>query len=148
MRIDIKERKKEIECWVEMNQSKAFICRELKCKPETLNWWLNKMGISYGGNKGAKGLKKTKQRKSALEYINSNEHISTHKLKNKLIEDGLKEHKCEICHLTEWNNRKIPLELHHIDGNRYNNIIENIQILCPNCHSQTDNNSGKNKGKY
>lgn len=51
----------------------------------------------------------------------------------------MKEYKCEECGLTEWNNKKISLELHHIDGDRTNNIIENLQLLCPNCHSQTKN---------
>lgn len=148
MRIDIENKKEEIKSWINSNQSKAFMCRELKCKPETLNWWLDKMGLNYNGNKGGKGIKICSQRKSALEYLSSNGYISAHKLKLKLIEDGIKKHKCEICGLTEWNNEKIPLELHHIDGDRYNNVYENLQILCPNCHSQTDNNSGKNKGKY
>jgi Zn finger protein HypA/HybF involved in hydrogenase expression len=106
------------------------------------------MGLNYNGNKGGKGIKISNQRKSALEYLSSDGYISAHKLRIKLISDGIKEHKCEICNLTEWNSEKIPLELHHIDGNRYNNDIVNIQILCPNCHSQTENNSGKNKGNY
>jgi Zn finger protein HypA/HybF involved in hydrogenase expression len=148
MRLDIEKRKGEIENWIALNQSKAFICRELKCKPETLNWWLNKMGLNYNGNKGGKGIKTPSNKKSALEYLSSDKHISAHRLRIKLIEDGIKEHKCEVCGLMQWNGKKIPLELHHIDGNRYNNTLENIQILCPNCHSQTDNNSGKNKGNY
>lgn len=55
--------------------------------------------------------------------------------------------KCEICNLTKWNNEDIPLELHHIDGDGLNNIKENLQLLCPNCHAQTDNFCGKNKTK-
>jgi hypothetical protein len=148
MRLDIEQRKEEIKSWIESNQSKAFMCRELKCKPETLNFWLDKLGLNYNGNQGGKGIKIANNKKSALEYLSSSGYISAHKLKLKLIEDNIKEHKCEICDLTTWNGFKIPLELHHVDGNRYNNTLENIQILCPNCHSQTDNNSGKNKGKY
>ena len=148
MRTDIENRKEEIKEWINTNQSKAFMCRELKCKPETLNWWLDKLGLNYNGNQGGKGIRTSPQRKSALQYLLSDGHISAHKLKLKLIEDGIKEHKCENCNLTKWNGEKIPLELHHIDGDRYNNVLSNIQILCPNCHSQTDNNSGKNKGKY
>lgn len=147
MRTDIENRRNEIETWISVNQSKAFMCRELKCKPETLNWWLDKMGLNYNGNKSGQGIKQSKFRKTALEYLESG-YVSTHILKLKLIKDGIKEHKCEECKLTEWNNQPIPLELHHIDGNRYNNILKNIQILCPNCHSQTENNSAKNKGNY
>lgn len=50
----------------------------------------------------------------------------------------LKERKCEICNLSEWMNKLIPLELDHIDGNHFNNNLKNLRILCKNCHAQTD----------
>jgi hypothetical protein len=148
MRTDIEQRKDEIIEWISCNQSKAFMCKELKCKPETLDSWLNKMGLEYNGNKGGKGIKVSSYRKTALEYLNQDGHVKANILRLKLIEDGIKKHECEICNLTSWNKLPIPLELHHIDGNRYNNSLTNLQILCPNCHSQTDNNSGKNIGNY
>ena len=43
--------------------------------------------------------------------------------------------------------KPIPLELDHIDGNHYNNELINVRIVCPNCHAQTETNSGKNVGK-
>lgn len=54
--------------------------------------------------------------------------------------------RCESCKLTEWMGQKIPLELHHVDGDRFNNELVNLQVLCPNCHALTDNYSGRNKG--
>jgi len=54
---------------------------------------------------------------------------------------------CEICHNTEWNKEPIPLQIHHIDGNHYNNDESNIQILCPNCHAQTNTYCSKNRKK-
>ena len=66
------------------------------------------------------------------------------KLKNQLIKIGIKDHKCENCELIEWMGKQIPLELHHVNGNRFDNRIENIQLLCPNCHALTDNYRGKN----
>jgi hypothetical protein len=51
---------------------------------------------------------------------------------------------CYICGLSDWLGDKISLETHHIDGNNKNNTIDNLQILCPNCHSQTNNYRGKN----
>lgn len=146
-RIDIIKNKKNIAQWIKENKTKAFICRELKCKPDTLDSYLKKMGFEYKGNMGAKGQKTDLKRKTALEYLEST-CIKSHTLKNKLIQDGIKEHKCEECKRTKWNGKKIPLELHHIDGDRYNNILNNIQILCPNCHAQTPNNSGKNSIKF
>ena len=50
----------------------------------------------------------------------------------------IKEHECEMCKRTTWNGQPIPLELHHIDGDRFHNVIENFQLLCPNCHALTD----------
>jgi len=49
--------------------------------------------------------------------------------------------------MTEWLGRPIPLELHHIDGNRDNNVLENYQLLCPNCHALTDSYRGRNSAK-
>lgn len=145
MRTDIKQRKQEIEQWISENKSKHFMCRELKCKQDTLNSWLDKMGIVYAGNMSGKGL----QRNTYMpfeEYANST-YISSHKLKLKLIRDGIKEAKCECCGIFEWMNKPAPLELDHIDGDHYNNVLNNLRILCSNCHAQTDTNSGKNKGR-
>lgn len=63
-------------------------------------------------------------------------------LKDKLIE--LRGHKCEDCGLTEWKNQPIPLEAHHIDGDKCNNTLENLLLLCPNCHTLTSNYGSKN----
>lgn len=57
----------------------------------------------------------------------------------------LRGHKCEKCGLSVWENQKIPLCIHHIDGNHINNNLENLQILCPNCHALTENYCGRNK---
>jgi hypothetical protein len=71
--------------------------------------------------------------------------MTTSRLKNKLIKEGLKTHECENCGLYEWLGNKIPIELHHIDGNNKNNELSNLKILCPNCHSITHNFRGRNK---
>lgn len=146
-RNDILERKAEILQWIEENQPKAFICRELKCKPETLNSYLEKMGIIYSGNQGGKGMKNDPSYKTAKEYVLGT-CVKSHILKEKLIRDGLKKEQCEICGVSIWLGVKLPLELHHKDGNHYNNEFENLQILCPNCHSIQEGNSGANAGKY
>jgi hypothetical protein len=54
-------------------------------------------------------------------------------------------YRCIICNLLEWNNKDISLHLDHIDGNADNNTPENIRLLCPNCHSQTETFCGRNK---
>lgn len=122
-------------------ETKSNICKFLKCKPTTLDRYLKIFNISYKGNQGLKN-KKNNKRKTTSEYL-KNSFISSPRLRKKLIQDGIKDDKCEICKLNEWLGQKLPLELHHKDGNRYNNKIENLQILCPNCHSLTPNHSGK-----
>ena len=147
-RLDILEREAEIRQWINENQSKAFISKQLQCKPETLNSYLKKMGIEYSGNQSHKGQQITKTYKTAQEYINKTCGIKSHILKLKLFRDGLKEQKCEICGCSEWQGVHLPLELHHKDGNHFNNCLENLQILCPNCHSIQNGNAGANIGRY
>lgn len=64
--------------------------------------------------------------------------ITTSKLKHRLYRVGLKEKKCEICSLTDWMNKPIRLHLDHVNGNNNDRRIENLRVLCPNCHSQTE----------
>lgn len=47
-------------------------------------------------------------------------------------------HQCEACRNTQWNDKPIPLEIHHIDGCNTNNDLSNLSLLCPNCHAFTD----------
>ena len=92
-------------------------------------------------NKG----KKVGPKRPVEEYLSNQRPIQSNSLKKRLLAEGLKQHKCECCGITEWNGQLAPIELDHIDGNRYNNTIENLRILCPNCHAQTDTYRGKNK---
>lgn len=65
-------------------------------------------------------------------------------LKRRLFDAGIKARRCESCGLSEWRGRPIPLALHHVNGERHDNRLENLQILCANCHGQTDNWAGRN----
>ena len=57
----------------------------------------------------------------------------------------LRGHQCECCKNTEWLGQPINLQVHHIDGDKTNNQLENLQLLCLNCHSYTDNFGSKNQ---
>lgn len=55
-------------------------------------------------------------------------------------------HKCEKCGISEWFGQSISLDMHHIDGNYKNNSLDNLKLLCPNCHAITPTYKGKNAG--
>lgn len=149
MRTDILERKNEILQWIEEEQPKCYICKQLGCKQDTLNSYLKKMGIKYNGQQSKKGQQKGSNTYiPAMHYIENNLPIHSYRLKEKLIRDGIKENCCEICGCSIWQGVKLPLELHHKNNNHYDNSLENLQILCPNCHSIQEGNSGSNIGNY
>lgn len=144
-RTDILEQRNLIIQWINEHQSKAFIAKQLHCKPETLTKYLKEMGIEYNGNQSGKGISKPKNSKMTLaEYLQNSQNLQSNKIKIKLLEEGIKEYKCENCGRKTWLGQPIPLELHHIDGNRDNNTILNYQLLCPNCHAFTDSYRGRN----
>ena len=72
-------------------------------------------------------------------------HFQRLGIKKRLIKEGLKKYQCEMCGLIEWHGIKIGLELDHINGNCYDHRLENLRLLCPNCHATTSTYRGKNK---
>jgi 5-methylcytosine-specific restriction endonuclease McrA len=66
-------------------------------------------------------------------------------LKSRLLKEKLIEYKCVKCGNTgEWQGEPLSLQLDHINGNNKDHRLENLRLLCPNCHSQTKTYSGKN----
>ena len=135
------------------------ICENSKTMSEAaekLNLHFNtfkRYAIKFGcfkPNQGGKGLKKphNESKIKTLEILNGKyPNYQTYKLKIRLIREGFIEDKCSIC---GWNgtlegNEFSNCELHHIDGNRWNHRFENLQLLCPNCHSMTKSYRARNK---
>lgn len=109
---------------------------------------LNEEILNKNRNCNPKYFKKKSNNPISLnELLVDGKIVNTNSLKNKLFKNGLKEEKCELCGITSWNSNPLSFQLHHIDGNRENNKIDNLMILCPNCHSQTDNYAGKKAKK-
>ncbi len=142
MRKDIGDRRDDIERGIHEERTKIYMCQQLNCRPATLDSWLRRMDLSYQGKQIRFGHI-APNRKDVSEYLVEGRLISGHRLKTLLLRDGLKSHCCENCGRTKWLGQAIPLELHHIDGNRGNNKHDNLQLLCANCHALTPNNSGK-----
>jgi transposase-like protein len=69
-------------------------------------------------------------------------------LKRRLVRLGLLEESCHECGITEWRGKPLSLCLHHVNAINDDNRIENLAVLCPNCHSQTENFAGRNRRAY
>lgn len=77
--------------------------------------------------------------KSLDDFFTEDSNSTSSRVKKRIFNNKIKPKKCEKCGIVEWNGQPIIFELHHINGNKRDNRLENLQILCPNCHSQTPN---------
>lgn len=153
--IRIKYTKELLEEKVKDCYSFAELCRRLGLKPEgsnpkTLRKKMDEFGVDYlhfTGQAWHKNPKNPVYRDKYLPRLCEHSSLSSANVKELVYRLGLKENKCEICKITEWQGKPIICELHHINGDSSDNRIENLQILCPNCHSQTDNFRSRNRSK-
>jgi len=102
--------------------------------------------LGKGWNVGMKFV--PKQATPIDRILTKNNYYQSHKLKKRLFKEELKKESCELC---GWNKKsvdgRIPLELDHVNGIKTDNRIENLRILCPNCHSLQPTHRGLNKVK-
>lgn len=132
--------KEKIEEAINNTKSMIAAARFLNVSRDRFKRYANMYGL-FKSNQSGKGDFDL----SDDEFFKNNRRISSCALKTRLL--NIKPYKCECCGISEWNNKKIILEIHHIDGNHYNNELSNLKLLCPNCHSQTLSWCGKNKNK-
>lgn len=114
---------------------------------KTIKNFIIRNNINYSHFTYEKRINKNNRKKPIEDYFNNKINIKSTSLKKLILEHNLMEYKCACCGIKEWNSKYIVLQLHHIDGNPMNNSLNNLQLLCPNCHSQTDNFSNKKKEK-
>ena len=161
----MKERKFDedtIRSFISSSCSIADACRKFGWKPTGANYrtvkrYIKELNLDVSHFTGKKtninNVNNKKIEKPVEYYLVENSYIKLTTLRHKLIKSGLKKYECEKCGCNKWNGEQISLQLHHINGDNTDNRIENIQLLCPNCHSQTDNycgnkNSTHNKRYY
>lgn len=143
-----KHTKEELEEAVKKSLAIAGVCRELNMKPcggnyKTLHakfkeWEIDTShftGAAWNQGSSFTPFGKTYALVDAL--VENSPYKSSTSLKRRLFKEGIKTKQCEKCGITKWNDEEITLELEHINGINTDNRIENLKILCPNCHSQT-----------
>ena len=139
---------------------------ELVNKCSNISDILRELGYSTNGNSWGYQIVKERMEKlnlfftkrNSMYYNKDNTALSLEKilikdseynrtkLKTRLVKEGLKEYKCECCGISEWNGKPLTLQLHHINGIHNDNRLSNLQLLCPNCHSQTENFGTRGRG--
>jgi hypothetical protein len=130
------------------NHSYAAIMRSLRIKPSEGNWRSLKVRMAElnidtsnwkGSHHGTGGTKP-----KPLVLAANTPLTSPDRFKKQLIAKGILNNQCAVCRLSPfWNQQPLSLQLDHIDGDRDNQTISNLRLLCPNCHSQTPNFAGK-----
>lgn len=105
---------------------------------QTIDKYIKKLNLDISHFKSEK-LENFKNKAYTIEDILTKNSLynNTGGLKKKLIDLNLLNEVCAICNIIEWQNQKLTLHLDHINGDRFDNRLENLRLLCPNCHSQT-----------
>lgn len=124
--------------------------KTLRLRLKTSNFDFSIINVNRNKLKTQRTIQNLKSIKIPTEKIlvENSTYTNNRELKIRLIREGLKEYKCNICNLQNaWNNKPLSLQLDHINGINNDNRIQNLRFLCPNCHSQTDTFSGRHRKK-
>lgn len=105
------------------------------------------LGLTYGDFKGKSAIKQVSKEQEIPneELFKEQKKHARNAVRRRILRDNLLEYKCAICGISEWNGKALSLELDHINGINYDNRLENLRWLCPNCHSQTTTYGSRNQ---
>lgn len=141
---------------VEESDSLAAVLRRLGYAPSGgmhryMSMQIRRLGLTtthFRGQGWARGRKRpgTGFRRTPLAevLVANSTYVSSARLRRRLVEEGLKAARCELCGLDEWRGELLPLALDHMNGDHCDNRLENLRILCPNCHALTETWCGRN----
>lgn len=160
--------RQELEQLIEQHKSINRIAKAADCSYTTIRYWLKRHGLKtddvpFGERpRNPKPLcqecgQPVKRRPNVYcsvscmmrikrrNKVEANpDPVDPRLLKNYLF--NTRGHRCEVCGITQWIGKPAPLELDHRDGNPHNNALDNVRLICPNCHAQTATYKGKNMG--
>jgi len=112
---------------------------------KTLKKRINELGIKFESI-GYNRILAENRKKPISYFLRKGIKVTNTYLKKRLIKEGLIEDKCDICDQGNmWNGEYLSLHVDHKNGDPTDHRLENIRLLCPNCHSQTGNYCGKAK---
>lgn len=136
---------------VKENTCISDVLRSLNIVPkggnlQTVNKYIKELNLDCSHFVNPRIGRPRPQRRYSLEeiLIENSTYSSSSDLKKRLVREGVLQHKCYSCNRSTWLDGCIPLELEHINGVRDDNRIENLTLLCPNCHALTSTYRGKN----
>jgi HNH endonuclease. len=159
---------KDLEQLIKVHKSINRIAKAAGVSYTTIRYWLKRHGLKTEGIPFGKRPRKSKplceecgqpvkrrpnvycsvacmlRLKRRIQVETDPNSVGLPRLKNYLLDT--RGHRCEVCGITEWMGRPAPLELDHCDGNSLNNHLDNVRLICPNCHAQTATYKGKNMG--
>lgn len=130
---------------IEHTNSMIAVAKYLGVSRDRFNRYAKLYGL-FATNQPGKGVRGERKYTNDEVFTHNTNKVSPSVLVLRLKE--LREWKCDCCGISEWMGKPISLEIHHIDGDTLNNNLDNLQILCPNCHSQTDNWRSRNQRGY